>query len=108
LYSRITTMTRMLGDAIKKAGSAKPFAVAKALEGASITRLDGSTASMRAKDHQLLVGLHVMAHTSKLPLYEEKLKNDFDKSGFGLVSVAQIPGEKAARPVKCTVKAPKK
>ncbi len=108
LYSRITTLTRMLGEAITKAGSAKPFDVAKALEGAKIKRLDGTEATMRAKDHQLTVGLYLMAHTSKLPTYDEKLKNDFDKSGFGLVSVAHVPGEKAARPVKCTVKAPKK
>ncbi len=108
LYHRIVLMVRMLSNAMEKANSVDPYLVAKALSGMKITRLDGTEALMRPEDHQILVGLYVLGHTKNLPKYEEKIVNDYDKSGYGLVSLGTIPANKAARPVKCKIKVPPK
>ncbi len=108
VYQRMPTMARMLNKAIEKAGSTKPFEVAKALRGMKIQRMDGSEAVMRADDHQILINMNVLAHTDKLPKYEDKLVNDFDKSGFGLVSTAAIPAARIQSAVKCKMKVPSK
>lgn len=99
LYSRIVTMAQMFAKAIEKAGTADTVKVAAALEGLSIDRMDGTKATMRADDHQILYDLYVMKHTNK------EVKWDFDKSGYGLVAATTVPAAKNALPAaKCKMK----
>lgn len=76
---RIANVVEMLAKAINKAGSATDMvAVAKALEGMEHDGIFGSKIIMRAKDHQAIQDVHIMAHT------DEGITFDLDNSGYGL------------------------
>ncbi len=100
IYSRIVTMTQMLGEAMAKAGSVKPIDVAKALEGLEHTTLAGDKVVMRADDHQLQMPLQIMVHTN------ENVEFDYDKSGYGLVQTTSLPIEQNTTETTCKMDRP--
>jgi branched-chain amino acid transport system substrate-binding protein len=100
IYSRIVTMTQMLGKAMEKAGSVKPIDVAKALEGLEHTTLAGDKVVMRADDHQLQMPLQIMVHTN------ENVEFDYDKSGYGLVEMTSVPADQTTTETSCKMDRP--
>ena len=82
---RITHVVSMLARAIDQAGTAEDVAkVASALEGMEHDSLWGGKVVMRAKDHQAIQNVYVMAHT------DEGISHDLDNSGFGLRREATV------------------
>lgn len=100
LYPRAVNTIQMLAKAIDKAGSAKPFKVAKALEGMKLTTLDGDNLVMRASDHQLLMPLNISIHTNK------NIKWDYDNSGFGTYVKNTISLADTTLPTSCKMQRP--
>ncbi len=76
---RIANVIEMLAKAIEKAGSSTDMvAVGKAFEGMEHDSIWGGKIHMRAKDHQAIQDVHILAHT------DEGITHDFDNSGYGL------------------------
>jgi branched-chain amino acid transport system substrate-binding protein len=91
-----------LVQAIEKAGTPEPQAVALQLEKAQVS-MAGQTGRMRAADHQfqqaLVVG--VMAKQG-----DKGVKFDVEGSGYGFKVIRQISAEQASRPTTCNMVRP--
>ena len=102
LVLRMPLMIDMLADAMARAGSADPTAVARALEGMKFD--NGFHAStMRAQDHQLIQPLYVMemdrAGTPGVHF-------DNEGSGYGFRTLLRVPADKTAPPTTCAMERP--
>ncbi len=102
LHLRMQMMIEALVQAIEKAGSAEPQAVALQLENAQV-QMAGQTGRMRAADHQfqqpLVVG--VMAQQG-----DKGVKFDVEGSGYGFKVIRQLSAEQASRPSTCRMLRP--
>ncbi len=102
--ARMHVMVEMLVQAMERAGSAQPEAVARALSGA---RFDSKSlgglyeAVMRADDHQLMQPLVVseMARAGT-----PGVRHDVEGSGFGFRTVRRVEADAAALPHRCVMK----
>ena len=102
LVLRVPLMIDMLAEALTRAGSADPTAVARALEGMKFD--NGFHAStMRAEDHQLIQPLYVMemdrAGTPGVHF-------DNEGSGYGFRTLLALPPEKTLQPTTCNMARP--
>ncbi len=98
---RIANVIEMLAKAIDKAGTATDMvAVAKALEGMEHDSIFGSKIIMRAKDHQAIQDVHILAHT------DEGINFDLDNSGFGLRVESTVKMAAADGATTCKMKRP--
>jgi len=102
LHLRMQMMIEALVQAIERAGTSEPQAVALQLEKSQIT-MAGQTGRMRAADHQfqqaLVVG--VMAKQG-----DKGVKFDVEGSGYGFKVIRQISAEQASRPTTCNMVRP--
>ncbi len=97
VHVRMQLMVEALAQAIEKAASTEPLAVALQLEKASVS-MAGQTGRMRAEDHQfqqpLVVGVMARQGSPGVPF-------DVEGSGFGFKVVRQIKAEEARLPSTC-------
>ncbi len=100
LYPRVVYAIQMLAKAMDEANSVKPLDVALTLEDMKFTTLVGNDIFMRAKDHQLMMPLNIAVHTN------EEIKWDYDKSGYGLKTMATIPIAEVDTGTSCEMKRP--
>jgi branched-chain amino acid transport system substrate-binding protein len=102
VHVRMQLMVEALAQAIEKAGTTQPVAVARALESARVS-IAGQTGFMRAEDHQfqqpLVVG--VMARQG-----EPGVPFDVEGSGYGFKVVRQLKAEQARLPSSCKMARP--
>jgi branched-chain amino acid transport system substrate-binding protein len=102
VHVRMQLMVEALAQAVDKAGSTEPVALALALEKASVS-MAGQTGFMRAEDHQfqqpLVVGVMQRQGTPGVPF-------DVEGSGFGFKVVRQIRAEQARLPSTCKMLRP--
>jgi branched-chain amino acid transport system substrate-binding protein len=102
LHLRMQMMVEALVQAIEKAGTPEPQAVALQLEKAQVS-MAGQTGRMRAADHQfqqaLVVG--VMAKQG-----DKGVKFDVEGSGYGFRVIRQISAEESTRPTTCNMVRP--
>lgn len=98
-YYQILVQMQMLAQAIEKAGSAKPSAVADALSNA---RFEGVTGPMfmNPSDHQLKHPLFVSVFTDK------GIKYDSENTGIGWKTVSESSAEQLKDDSTCQVKKP--
>lgn len=97
---RIINALQMLAEAMKKANSTEPAAVAHALEGMEFTAITGDKLTMRADDHQLIQPIQISVHT------DEDIEFDGDNSGYGLKTVTSIKAEDTVLPTTCQMNRP--
>ncbi|SAL51500.1 branched chain amino acid ABC transporter periplasmic ligand-binding protein [Caballeronia humi] len=102
LVLRMPLMIDMLAEAMTRAGSADPTAVARALEGMkSDSGFHAST--MRAQDHQLIQPLYVMEmDRAGTP----GVRFDNEGSGYGFRTLLALPADKTAPPTTCVMARP--
>lgn len=102
VHVRMQLMVEALAQAIEKAGTSEPLAVAVQLEKARVS-LAGQTGTMRAEDHQfqqpLVVGVMARQGTPGVPF-------DVEGSGYGFKVVRQIKAEQARMPSSCKMLRP--
>ena len=102
VHVRMQLMIEALAQAVAKAGSTDPVAVALQLEKARVS-MAGQTGSMRAQDHQfqqpLVVGVMARQGTPGVPF-------DVEGSGYGFKVVRQITAEQARLPSNCQMERP--
>ncbi|WP_321891632.1 branched-chain amino acid ABC transporter substrate-binding protein [Paraburkholderia tropica] len=99
---RMSMMVEMLAQAMTKAASADPAAVAKALEG---LRFDNGfhPILMRADDHQAIQPLYVMQMDKQ---GTPGVRFDNEGSGYGFRTVLALPAERTAPSTVCKMKRP--
>ncbi|WP_322059634.1 branched-chain amino acid ABC transporter substrate-binding protein [Paraburkholderia sp. J63] len=102
---RMTMLVEMLAQAMTKAGSAQPEAVAKALEG---MRYRGDESAfhpmwMRAADHQAIQPLYVMQMDKQ---GTPGVRYDNEGSGYGFRTVLALPAERTIPATVCKMKRP--
>jgi branched-chain amino acid transport system substrate-binding protein len=99
---RMQLMMQALAQAIEKAGTTHPVAVANQLERARVS-LGGQTGAMRALDHQfqqpLVVGVMERQGTPGV-------KFDVEGSGYGFRVIRQISAAQAEQPTTCRMARP--
>lgn len=95
-------MIEMLAQAMEKAHSADPTAVAHALEGMKLDEGFQAT-EMRATDHQLIQPLYVMEMDKA---GSPGVRFDNEGSGFGFRTLLKIPSAQTAMPTTCQMKRP--
>jgi len=102
VHVRMQLMIEALVQAIEKAGSSEPMAVALQLEKVRVS-LAGQTGTMRAEDHQfqqpLVVGVMAKQGAPGVPF-------DVEGSGYGFKVVRQIKAEQARMPSTCKMVRP--
>jgi branched-chain amino acid transport system substrate-binding protein len=102
VHVRMQLMVEAWVQAVEKAGSTEPVAVALALEKARVS-MAGQTGFMRAEDHQfqqpLVVGLMQRQGAVGVPF-------DVEGSGYGFKVVQQIKAEQARLPSSCKMVRP--
>ncbi len=102
VHMRMQLMVEALAQAIERAGSDEPLAVARALEQADVS-LAGQRGRMRAADHQfqqtLAVGMMDRQGTPGVPF-------DVEGSGYGFRVVRVINADDAAMPHTCKMVRP--
>jgi branched-chain amino acid transport system substrate-binding protein len=102
LHARMQAMVELLAQAIERAGSAEPLAVARALEG---LRLDSpalrgvTSGTMRAADHQYLQPLLVSVMERK---GQPGVRFDVEGSGYGFRTVRRVDALEPAHTCKMT------
>ena len=100
LHARMQAMVELLAQAIERAGSAEPLAVARALEG---LRLDSpalrgvTSGTMRAADHQYLQPLLVSVMERK---GQPGVRFDVEGSGYGFRTVRRVDALEPAHSCK--------
>jgi branched-chain amino acid transport system substrate-binding protein len=101
-HLRMQLMIEALAQAIERAGSTDPVALALALEKAQVS-LAGQTGSMRAEDHQFqqALAVGVMARQG-----EPGVPFDVEGSGYGFKVVRQVKAEQARMPTSCKMVRP--
>jgi branched-chain amino acid transport system substrate-binding protein len=102
VHLRMQLMVEALAQAVEKAGSTDPVAVAWALEKARVS-MAGQTGTMRAQDHQfqqpLVVGVMARQGAAGVPF-------DVEGSGYGFKVIRQIKPEQASMPSSCSMVRP--
>ncbi len=98
-YYQIIVQMQMLAQAIEKAGSAKPDAIAAALSGATFNGITGPMV-MRTSDHQLLHPLFVAVFT------DDGITNDSEGTGIGWKTLSETPAAQLSDDSVCQVKKP--
>ena len=102
VHVRMQLMVEALAQAVEKAGSTEPVAVALQLEKSRVS-MAGQTGSMRAEDHQfqqaLVVGVMARQGTPGVPF-------DVEGSGYGFKVVRQITAEQARLAHTCKMLRP--
>ncbi|WP_300708136.1 branched-chain amino acid ABC transporter substrate-binding protein [Limnohabitans sp.] len=102
VHVRMQLMVEALAQAVEKAGSTDPVAVALALEKARVS-MAGQTGTMRAQDHQfqqpLVVGVMERQGAAGVPF-------DVEGSGYGFKVIRQIKPEQASMPSSCSMVRP--
>ena len=102
VHVRMQLMVEALAQAIERAGSTDPLAVARALESADVS-LAGQRGRMRAADHQfqqgLMVGVMERQGAPGVPF-------DVEGSGYGFRVVRQLDADRAAMPHSCKMVRP--
>jgi branched-chain amino acid transport system substrate-binding protein len=102
VHVRMQLMVEALAQAVEKAGSTDPVAVALALEKARVS-MAGQTGTMRAQDHQfqqpLVVGVMERQGAAGVPF-------DVEGSGYGFKVIRQIKPEQASMPSSCSMARP--
>ena len=105
-YFRGGTMMFMFAEAIRRAGSAQPLAVAKALEGMRYTTELGEV-EMRAADHQLIQPLYIATFERTAAKGGPKeVRNDLEGTGLGFRTDVRIEGQVSAQPTTCRMNRP--
>ncbi|TKC80039.1 branched-chain amino acid ABC transporter substrate-binding protein [Trinickia terrae] len=99
---RMEVMIEMLADAMTRAGTPDPAAVAKALEG---IKFDNGfhRAWMRAEDHQLIQPLYVMEMDKA---GTPGVRFDNEGTGYGFRTMLALPPERTALPTTCQMRRP--
>nr|WP_242540176.1 branched-chain amino acid ABC transporter substrate-binding protein [Trinickia mobilis] len=99
---RMEVMIEMLADAMTRADTSDPAAVAKSLEG---MKFDNGfhRAWMRAEDHQLIQPLYVMEMDKA---GTPGVRFDNEGSGYGFRTVLALPPERTVLPTTCQMKRP--
>ncbi len=97
---RLVNALQMLAEAMRKANSVEPGAVARALEGMEFKAINGDMLKMRAEDHQIIQPIQISVHT------DEDIEFDGDNSGYGLKTVTSIPAEKTVLETSCQMDRP--
>ncbi|MDO9318556.1 MAG: branched-chain amino acid ABC transporter substrate-binding protein [Gammaproteobacteria bacterium] len=97
---RIVNALMMLATAIEKAGSAKPYDIAMAMEDMRITTMTGEEIWMRPDDHQVFQNLNISVHTN------EGINIDADNSGFALRTEFVVPREETITQSSCRMTRP--
>ncbi|SDD08605.1 branched-chain amino acid ABC transporter substrate-binding protein [Paraburkholderia lycopersici] len=102
---RMSMMVEMLAQAMTKAGTADPEAVAKALEG---MRFMGDESGfhpmrMRADDHQAIQPLYVMQMDKQ---GAPGVRYDNEGSGYGFRTMLALPAERTVPATVCQMKRP--
>lgn len=95
VWDRKRIMLDMLAQAIVKADSTDPVAVANALETVSSPGQYGEV-TMRAQDHQIQFAMAVGRTTTDFKLEQ-------DKSGVGFETTTVIPADRVSLPSSCTM-----
>jgi branched-chain amino acid transport system substrate-binding protein len=102
VHLRMQLLVEAYVQAIEKAGTTEPLAVAKQLENARVS-MAGQTGHMRAQDHQfqqpLVVG--VMERQGA-----PGVKFDVEGSGYGFKVIRQLKAEQASQPSSCAMVRP--
>ena len=98
--ARIINALGMVVAAMEKSQSTDPYDVALALEDMRYTTIGGEPAWMRPDDHQIIQPLHISVHTN------EGIEFDGDNSGFGLLSVFDVPAEDTILETSCRMRRP--
>jgi branched-chain amino acid transport system substrate-binding protein len=97
-YLRGIVMMDMLSQAIARAGTTNPRAIAAALSGARYTNLTGEWV-IRPEDHQISMPIHIAT-------LSDKVKFGLEKTGMGYRVDAKVERAEVLTPVKCRVKVP--
>ncbi len=104
VHLRMQLMIEALAQALERAGSADPVAVAYALETADVT-LAGRRGRMRPSDHQfqqpLVVGVMEHQGAAGVPF-------DVEGSGYGFRVVKAIDASEAELPTRCRMQRPRR
>jgi branched-chain amino acid transport system substrate-binding protein len=102
VHLRMQLLVEALAQAVEKAGSTEPLAVATQLERVSVS-LAGQTGSMRAADHQfqqpLVVGVMDRQGTPGV-------KSDVEGSGYGFRVIRTLAPAQAEMPHSCKMSRP--
>ena len=105
-FYRVNTMMLMLVEAMQRAQSAQPLAVAKALEGMRYQTGLGEV-EMRAADHQLIQPLYISSIERAVAKGGPKeVRFDSEGTGLGFRTEARIEGYVSAQPTSCQMKRP--
>ncbi|TFV90886.1 branched-chain amino acid ABC transporter substrate-binding protein [Oxalobacteraceae bacterium OM1] len=102
VHLRMHLMIQMLANAIEKARSTEPAAVARALEGAQF-HTAFHDATMRAADHQLLQPLYVSVMRKAA---DGDVRFDNEGSGYGFKTERYLSAEQSALPTSCKMQRP--
>jgi branched-chain amino acid transport system substrate-binding protein len=102
VHLRMQLLVEAYVQAIEKAGTTEPLAVAKQLEQVRVS-MAGQTGHMRAQDHQfqqpLVVGVMERQGTPSV-------KFDVEGSGYGFKVIRQLSAEQARLPSSCSMVRP--
>lgn len=115
-YLRVNNQMYMLADAIKKAKSIDPKAIALKLEGMKY-QSDTGEVEMRAADHQLIQPLYISTvaktyrdpknpKTAKFTGTDKDVKYDLEDSGYGFKTDTRIESYITVQPTSCQMKRP--
>jgi branched-chain amino acid transport system substrate-binding protein len=105
-YFRAGTMMFMFAEAIKRAKSADPVAVAKAMEGMRYVTELGEV-EMRATDHQLIQPLFISTFERTAAKGGPKeVRRDMENTGLGFRTDVRIESYVSAQPTSCQMKRP--
>jgi len=97
---RIIGVLQFLAKAMEKAGTEKPVAVARAMEGLEMTNIYGRKLYMRPADHQIIQDINVLTHTNR------DIVIDADNSGFGLMTESTVTAAGAELQTSCRMQRP--
>ncbi|MBU0588729.1 MAG: branched-chain amino acid ABC transporter substrate-binding protein [Gammaproteobacteria bacterium] len=102
VHMRMQLMVESLVQAMEKAGSVQPLAVATQLEKASVSMF-GQSGTMRAMDHQFQQQLRVGVMDRQ---GSEGVKFDVEGSGYGFRVIRTISAARAELPSSCRMQRP--
>jgi len=102
VHLRMQLLVEAYVQAIEKAGTTEPLAVAKQMEQARVS-MAGQTGHMRAQDHQFQQPLAVgVMERQGAP----GAKFDVEGSGYGFKVIRQLKAEQASQPSSCAMVRP--
>ena len=105
-FLRVKTQMHMFAEAVKKAKSTEPKAVAYALEGMRFES-DTGEVEMRKQDHQLVQPLY-LSTVVKIAAKggPKEVKYDVEGTGMGFKTDARLEGYTSAQPTSCNMTRP--